>query len=91
VTSASGNAHRREIVPLYWGCAARAARAAGVMRAEMCTPDMKLLLSQKALCWPRGNVGYKRSPHQSTTPRRETAWCSLPKSRLQVGRHRGQL
>ena len=37
------------------------------------TPDLELLLAQTALCWPRGNVGYKRSPHQSTTPRRETA------------------
>jgi len=66
-------AHRRENVPLYWGCAGRAARAAGVLRAEILTPDLKLLLAQTALCWPRGNVGYKRSPHQSTTPRRETA------------------
>jgi len=52
---------------------------------------MKLLLAQTALCWPRGNVGCKRSPHQSTTARIETAWCSLPKSRLQVGRDQGQL
>jgi len=81
--------NRRENVPLYWGCARRAARAAGVLRAEICTPDLKLLPAQTALCWPRGNVGYKRSPHQSTTPWRETAWCSLPKSRLQVGRLEG--
>jgi len=35
------------------------------------TPDLELLLDQTALCWPRGNVGYKRSPHQSTTPARK--------------------
>jgi len=34
---------------------------------------LKFLLAQTALCWPRGNVSYKRSPHQSTTTRRETA------------------
>jgi len=62
-----------------------------MLRAEILTPDLKLLLAQTALCWPRGNIGYKRSPHQSTTPRRETAWCILQKSRLQVGRHLGQL
>jgi len=81
--------HRRENVPLYWGCAGSAARAAGVLLAEIITADLKFLLAQTALCWPRGNVGYKRSPHQSTTTRREAAWCSLPKSRLQVGRLEG--
>jgi len=35
------------------------------------TPDLELLLVQTALCWPRGSVGYKRSPHQSTTPARK--------------------
>jgi len=66
-----GTDNRRENVPLYWGCAERAGHAAGVMRAEILTPDLEFLLAQTALCWPRRNVGYKRSPHQSTTPARK--------------------
>jgi len=67
----SKSQHRRETVPLYWGCAGRAGNAAGVLRAEILTPDLKCLLAQTALCWPRGNAGYKWSPHQSTTPTRK--------------------
>jgi len=65
--------YRRETIQLYWGCAGRAGHAAGVLRSEILTPDLKFLLAQMALCWPRVNVGYQRSPHQSTTPRRDTA------------------
>jgi len=65
--------YRRETIQLYWGCAGRAGHTAGVLRAEILTLDLKFLLAQTALCWPRGNVGYKQSPHQSTTPRREPA------------------
>ena len=34
-------------------------------------PDLELLLVRMALCWPRGNAGYKWNPHQSRTPARQ--------------------
>jgi len=65
------DAARRETVPLYRGWAGRAGHAEGVLRSEILPPDLIFLLAQTALCWPRGKVRYKRSPHQSTTPARK--------------------